>query len=193
MRAAVLGLFVGLAVVAGCSPGAPVAKATPHESPAPTAFAESSPSPSPSPSPSRNPSPPPTLSPLPPIAGPEAPPPIGTAVAARVLPPASVLPAGSLCSAPLQRYADGNAGPLFCVGGAIVVDTWTYFAPVDPHVLSVGRGATLTAVESAICADGAINHATYPMEQSGYQLAAAYYGCTFAFDIEQFQQYGTCP
>jgi hypothetical protein len=104
-----------------------------------------------------------------------------------------VLPAVSLCSASLQLYQDGNAGPLFCRSGAIIVDAWTYFAPADPHVLSVGRGATLTAVESAICADGAINHATNPMEESGYQLAAAYYGWNFAFDIVQFQQRGTCP
>ncbi len=186
-----LGLFVGLAVVAGCSSSAPVAKATPQESPAPTAFAESSPLPSPSPSP--NPSPLPTLSPLPPIAGPEAPPPIGIAVATHVLPPASVLPVSSLCSAQLQVDADGSAGPLFCRSGAIVVDTWTYFAPAEPHVLSAGRGATLTAVESAICADQGINHATNPMEESGYQLAAAYYGWNFAFDVVQFQLYGTCP
>jgi hypothetical protein len=31
------------------------------------------------------------------------------------------------------------------------------------------------------------------MEESGYQLAAAYYGWNFAFDIVQFQQHGTCP
>jgi hypothetical protein len=99
----------------------------------------------------------------------------------------------SLCSSPVQRYQDGNAGPLFCLSGAIVVDAWTYFAPADPHVLSVGRGATLTAVESAICADGAIDHATSVMELSGYQLAAAYYGWNLQFDFEQFQLHGTCP
>jgi len=104
-----------------------------------------------------------------------------------------VLPSGSLCSTPIQLYQDGNAGPLFCRGGAIIVEAWTHFASTDPQVLSVGRGAMLAAVESAICADGLINHATYPIEQSVYQLAAAYYGWTFTFDIVQFQQHGTCP
>jgi hypothetical protein len=193
MKVALLGLFVGLVgVVAGCSTSAPVAKATPRESSSPTSLA--APSPLASPSPSPNPSPMPTLSPLPsPIAVPDSPAPIGIGVAARVLPPANVLPAGSLCSAAIQLYQDGNAGPLFCRGGAIIVEAWTHFASTDPQVLSVGRGATLTAVESAICADGLINHATYPIEQSVYQLAAAYYGWNFAFDIVQFQQHGTCP
>jgi hypothetical protein len=190
MKASVLGLLAGLIVVAGCSTSTPVAKATPRESSSPTSFAEQSPLPSPSPISS----PLPTLSPLPsPIAVPDSPPPIGTAVATRILPPASVLPVGALCSAPIQLYQDGNVGPLFCRSGAIIVAAWNHFASADPQVLSVGRGPTLTAVESAICADGVTNHATYPIEQSVYQLAAAYYGWNLAFDIGQFQQHGTCP
>ena len=188
MKTAMLGLLAGLVVVAGCSSSAPLAKATPRESPGPTLFAEPSPLPSPSPSPLS------TLPPLPsPIAVPDSPPPIGTAVATRVLPPASVLPVGSLCSAPIQLYQDGNVGPLFCRSGAIIVEAWAHFASADPQVLSVGRGATLTAVESAVCADGVINHATYPIEQSVYQIATAYYGWNLVFDIVQFQQHGTCP
>lgn len=196
MKAAVIGLLASLVLAAGCSTNHPVAKAAPSE----PSFASSLPhpsalgSPSPGPSPSIPASPSPTPSALAsPVAVPDSPSPAGSPVAAQILPPATVLPAVPLCVAPIERYQDGNAGPLFCRSGAIVVAAWAYFAPADPHVLSVGRGPSLTAVESAICADGSINHATWPMEQSGYQLAAAYYGWNLVFDIEQFQQHGTCP
>jgi hypothetical protein len=113
-------------------------------------------------------------------------------VARQLLSPATELPAVDICSAPIQQYADGGAGPLFCSSGAVIVAAWMYYAPIDPHVLSVGPNPTLFAVESAMCADGR-THATNPMLFSGYELAAAYYGWNLAFDPEQFILYGTCP
>ena len=98
-----------------------------------------------------------------------------------------------LCSSPIQQYANGNAGPRFCGNGALVVEAWTYYGPIDPHLLSVGPNPTVTAVESAMCADGRELHATNVMQLVGYELAAAYYGWHLDFDPQQFIMSGTCP
>jgi hypothetical protein len=113
-------------------------------------------------------------------------------VAPHVLTPAIELPVRPLCSAPIIHYADGGAGPLFCLNGAIVVQAWSYYAPIDPNQLALGRNPTVAGVVSAMCADGRLR-ATRPMLLSGYALAAAYYGWNLNFDPEQFVLYGTCP
>jgi hypothetical protein len=103
-------------------------------------------------------------------------------VAKRVLAPAIAPPAVGLCSAQVQQYQDGNAGPLFCRGGELIVEAWSYFAPLDPHVMSLGASSAFNDVQAAICADHNLSHATGPMEISGYVLAAAYYGWHFPTD-----------
>jgi hypothetical protein len=127
-------------------------------------------SPSPSPSPSTSPSPSPTVYPgLPP-------PPVGTPVTRQVLAPATVLPYAPLCSAPIREYQDGNAGPLFCLSGAIDVLAWRFFTQLNPLVMSLGRQVTLAQIQAAICADVGRGHVTIPEEDSAYSLAAGYYG-----------------
>ncbi|MFI5283929.1 MAG: hypothetical protein ACHQ0J_12485 [Candidatus Dormibacterales bacterium] len=146
------------------------------------------------------PPPDPTLAPSPsasPSSEPPLPPytqglPVGTPVARRILPPAKVLPAVPLCAAPVRQDQDGNADPLFCSNGAIIVAAWMYFVPVDPNLLGVGPNPSIIAVVAAICADGPL-HPTNPMVQSGYELAAAYYGWHFAFDLENFLLHSSCP
>ena len=107
-------------------------------------------------------------------------------MAAHPLAPASVAPTRGLCSAGLQRYQDGSAGPLFCRSGAINVDAWTYLAPIDSNVLAAGPSATIDDVEAAIRSDFGDNHSTNAIEYSGYQLAAAYYGWNLGFDYWRF-------
>jgi hypothetical protein len=97
------------------------------------------------------------------------------------------MPVGSLCTTPVDRYQDGNAGPLFCRDGSINVDAWTYLADIDSNILSLGRNATVDSVKAAIHADFSHpDHTTNVIEGSGYELARAYYGWTFAFDYWQF-------
>jgi hypothetical protein len=107
--------------------------------------------------------------------------PLGTAVAAQVLAPAKVMPAAMLCTTPIEKYQDGNAGPLFCHGGAINVAAWQYFAQIDDHILALGPNPTVDQVKAAIRGDFG-NHTTNVIEGSGYELARAYYNWTFDFD-----------
>ena len=120
------------------------------------------PSPSPSPSPIFY----PTL----------PPPPVGTPVKRQVLPPATVLPVVELCSAPVQVYQNGNAGPLYCFGGEINVLTWKFFVDhLNPKVMALGPNVNLKEIRAALCADLA-QHITLPEEDTAFFLGAAYYG-----------------
>ena len=116
----------------------------------------------------------------------QPPAPAGVAVTNQELAPALVFPARSLCAASLQRYQDGSAFPLFCRDGAINVDAWTYLAPIDSNLLAAGPAATIDDVEAAIRSDFDVNHSTNVIEYGGYQLAAAYYGWSLAFDYWSF-------
>jgi hypothetical protein len=100
-------------------------------------------------------------------------------------------PVAALCATPIQPYADGNAGPQFCRDGAIVVAARRYYAPITPHLLSLGPRPSVDKVETAMCADFGLR-ATNPMVFAGYELAAAYYGWRLAFDPWQFILYGHC-
>jgi hypothetical protein len=130
-----------------------------------------------SPSPSPPPSPTEVITP--------APLPVGTAVARRILPPATVLPVRALCTTPLAHDADGNADPLRCRDGSVNVDAWQYFAAIDSHVMALGPDANADTLKAAIDADFG-NHSTNEIEYSGYALAVAYYGWTFTFDYWQY-------
>lgn len=137
-----------------------------------------SPTPSPSPSPSSSPSP--------------SPPPVGVPEARRILPPANVLPAIDLCSAPVQQFQDGNVGPLFCFGGELNVGAWLFFAQLKPLVMTLGPYATLVDIRPALCIDTGQGHMTLPQEDSAYALSAAYYGWAPGFDPSAFVIAGGC-
>jgi hypothetical protein len=106
-------------------------------------------------------------------------------VDSQVLAPATDRPNGSLCSAPLQTTADGNATPLLCRTGAVNVRAWKFYATISASVLGLGLNPTQGQVESAICDDLNHNHATRPEEASGYKLATAYYGWAFTIDVSK--------
>lgn len=148
-------LAIAIALACACA-SSPTAQATPTPSSTPTATAEPTPSPPP---------------------GDE-----GTPVARQVLPPASDLPNGALCTAPIHATADGNADPLLCTGGAVNVQAWKFYASISASILGLGLNPTEGQAQSAICDDFNHNHATKPEETSGFQLAKAYYGWSFTID-----------
>jgi hypothetical protein len=152
-----------LALVIACASSQPVA--TQDATPSPTVTASS-----------------PSASPSPTAAASNNPVPVGSPVPQQVLPPATERPVGQLCSTPIQVFANGNAGPLLCRGGEVNVQAWRHYADVSNTVLGLGQNPTQGQVEGALCADMRLNHATAPIERSGYQLAKAYYGWSFVTD-----------
>jgi hypothetical protein len=86
-----------------------------------------------------------------------------------------------LCSQPVTTTPDGNAAPLLCSNGGLNILAWHFFAPLTPRTLAAGAAATLRAVQSAVCGDW-MKKATAPQARSAYELAAAYYGWSFATD-----------
>jgi hypothetical protein len=157
---------VGVAAMVACSSSPPAASQ--QATPTPT-VAAASPSASPSPTASAS----------------ENPVPVGTPVPQQTLRPATERPIGQLCDAPIQISADGNAGPLLCRGGEVNVQAWRHYADVSNTVLGLGQNPTQGQVEGALCADIRLNHATPPIESSGYKLAKAYYGWSFQTDPTQ--------
>jgi hypothetical protein len=103
-------------------------------------------------------------------------------VAPQVLPPATDMPAGMLCSTPITTASDGNAAPLLCSSGAVNVQAWAYYADISQSVLGLGANPAPEQPISAMCDDIAHNGASRAQEASGYRLAAAYYGWTFDID-----------
>lgn len=147
---------LALILACACASSSPTAESTPSPSNTPTATAEPTPSGSPGDQ--------------------------GTPVDRQVLPPATDLPNGALCSASLRTTADGNARPLLCTGGAVNVQAWRFYATVSASILGLGLNPTEGQAASAICDDFNHNHATKPEETSGFQLAKAYYGWNFTID-----------
>jgi hypothetical protein len=163
---------VALVLLSACTSRPVAAQPTPVAADSPSVATTS-------PIPSRSPSPSPIVFVTP------SPAPVGKPIPSEVLAPARVEPAVGLCGTSIQTYADGNAGPLFCLNHAIIVAAWEYFAAIDPHVMALGPAATLGAVQSAISAD-LDGRSTNVIEFSGYQLATAYYGWKLAFDYWNF-------
>jgi hypothetical protein len=103
-------------------------------------------------------------------------------VASQVLPPATDLPVGKLCSKPIATTSDGNATPLFCSTGALNVLAWAYYGAVSASILSLGLNPNNGQPQAAMCDDIAHNGAKAAQEANAYRLAAAYYGWAFTFD-----------
>jgi hypothetical protein len=182
MRAILITVVAGLLVI-GCAGNAPVASSS--SNPATSRITISPQVESPSPFESPSPTPSPIASPTPSAL------PSGTPVPRQTLAPAKQPPVINLCSLPIQKYQDGNAGPLFCSNG-LNVDAWNYFVPISSHVLSLDSSATVTTVQMALCADMNSYHATPVEESSAYELAAAYDGWRFSSDPTQVMYNGGC-
>ena len=153
-------------VMIGCASSSPVAVSSPSASPQPAATPPVAASPSPGPRTE------PLIVPNPPL-------PIGKPVSRQVLAPAKVLPTARLCQYRLTYTADGNFIPLFCRGGALNVLAWRAYVQIGPNVMSLSRSATLIQVETAMCRDGKLLHATAPEKEYAYDISSAYYGWKF--------------
>jgi hypothetical protein len=100
----------------------------------------------------------------------------------------------ALCSQPLTTDQYGNSVPLLCTDGGLNVVAWTFYAPMSGRVLSAGPAASLLSVQTALCRDVNIGHATVLGELSAYDLAAAYYGWNFSSDpTDILYSMSTCP
>jgi hypothetical protein len=91
---------------------------------------------------------------------------------------------------------DGNAYPLFCTDGDVNLTAWSYFAPTDSHVMSLGGDASYDGFEAAYCAD-MHDGSTFPIENSGVQLAGRSHGWRFSVasvlnDDTSWQMDGSC-
>ncbi len=111
----------------------------------------------------------------------------------QVLSPATVMPAGDLCTSPVRELQDGNAWPLFCAQGEVNVAAWNYFNQLQPGLMSLGPGADLNKIEPVMCADIGQRHITLPEEESVYSLSWQYYGSwPHGFDPAAFVISGGC-
>ena len=118
-----------------------------------------------------------------------------------ILAPATTAPVGNECTLQLIYDADGNVSPLLCPGGGVNVLAWQHYAegavgngPERPSmVMELGPYASPPQVYQAMCSDYADIYGTNPLTISAEELAAAYYGWTFAGDdpVMDFEQ--GCP
>jgi hypothetical protein len=119
-------------------------------------------------------------------------PPPTTAVTTRqVLPPATVPPKVDECTQQLTFGADGSVGPVSCANGDLNLLAWQEIAKGNPLVMTLGPYATPGQVEEALCSD--LSNSTIPIASSAYQIAALYYGWSFAVDPSQILLDGGCP
>jgi len=146
--------LVVLVFVAACGSTSPAVATAHHAASSPTASADRLPSPTP----------------------------YGQPVAARVLPPATVLPVASLCTYSVYETADGNFAPQFCSDGSINVEAWRRYATtIGGHIMAAGRAATVAQIDAALKADGAYRPTNVEALES-YLLAKAYYGWHYSPD-----------
>jgi hypothetical protein len=70
---------------------------------------------------------------------------------------------------------------------------WILLAPMSQRVMSAGPAVTLNNLQIALCRDVSLGHAKVPQEISAYELAAAYYGWSFATEPTQILATSGCP
>jgi len=104
-----------------------------------------------------------------------------TTISAAILPPATIPSKDAICSQPLHHSIDGSFSPLFCPGGEINRDAWTYIAADGPEVMELGPNANPQGVMSAIQQD-LQNSESGSRECNAALLAAAYYGWDFRLE-----------
>ena len=99
----------------------------------------------------------------------------------RVLPPARTASVAEECSV---TFNPATLQPLFCGDGRLNAAAWSWIANRHRHrhgwsdsTLAVGRGASLSAVRSAVCND--VRHDGMPVAVAAEQVAAVYYDWSF--------------
>jgi hypothetical protein len=103
------------------------------------------------------------------------------ATAESTLSPATVPAKIAICRVPLHHSLDGTFSPLFCSGGELNRDAWTFIAADHPEVMRLGPDASREDVTAAIEHD-LQDSESGARECSAALLAAAYYGWTFRID-----------
>lgn len=104
-----------------------------------------------------------------------------TSLAGRVLPPASTASVVSVCDIALDHSNDGGATPLFCADGGVNALAWAYYANLYPQLMGIGANAGEAQVIGTMCSDSD-RGGSYPTLELASQLAARYYGWSFASD-----------
>jgi hypothetical protein len=89
-----------------------------------------------------------------------------------ILAPAITPSSVGICSQQMSFGADGNASPIVCSNGAINVVAWTYFEVNAPALFAAGADAS----EGQVAGFVQQLQGPIPSNESGYCLAAAYYG-----------------
>jgi hypothetical protein len=79
---------------------------------------------------------------------------------------------------------DGNANPIVCTDGAVNTVAWQYFDQMYPDIFALGEYATEGQVSQAVSQ----MVPPIPDEESAYCLAAAYFGWTFAVNLDPASQ-----
>jgi hypothetical protein len=106
-----------------------------------------------------------------------------------VLSPATTAPVVDECSVPLTYGATGDTNPACPDGGGINVLAWKYFAASYPVLLGLGTNATEQQALQTMCESSP----PYSQVQTAAQMAATYYGWSFA-TVPTFTQWnaGDC-
>lgn len=102
-----------------------------------------------------------------------------------VLAPATVPSKTAECSQQVTYGSDGNTGPITCANGDLNVLEWNSLATLEPTVMTLGYGATLSQVQAALCSDASDSNSdantkySNVIETTTYQITALYYGWSF--------------
>jgi competence protein ComGC len=115
-----------------------------------------------------------------------------------VLSPATVASKTVECSQPLTYASNGDPGPINCAGGKLNVLAWNALAALEPKVMTLGYGASVGQVQSAVCIDATDSSAdantknSYAIEETTYQISALYYGWNFSTNPTNVLTGGGC-
>ena len=103
-----------------------------------------------------------------------------------VLAPATVASKTAECTEAITYNSNGTSGPVACSNGDLNVTEWNALSALEPKVMSLSYGSTLTQVQSALCSDAsdsASDESTTDsnlIESITYQISAMYYGWNYS-------------
>jgi hypothetical protein len=109
----------------------------------------------------------------------------------KVLSPATVPSKTAECNQQISFSSNGDSGPITCNDGSLNVTEWNSLAALEPSVMTLGYGVTVTQVQSALCADVKENISN-AIEATTYQISALYYGWNFSENPTTVITNGTC-
>jgi len=108
-----------------------------------------------------------------------------------ILAPATVPPKSPECHQQLTFSSGGDSGPVTCANGDLNVTEWNSLDTLEPTALTLGYNATISQVQTALCADVHAN-VSNAIEETVYQIASLYYGWHFTGNPSSVLTNGTC-